>query len=115
MSNKKENSESNIQKLIGSSLRIENLPDPNHKEVVMNMLLQKLAQQKKVFQPKPASVIGIFVLWIFTVLLVFIGLKDSTYIFDLVKTALGLSMLLIPVSSIILIILKLWSHEKRIV
>lgn len=115
MSNKKAYTEKNIQKLIDSSFKDENRLDAQHKEVVLDMLLQKMAQQKKEFQSRPVSVIGLSVMWIVTTILVFTEFKDSTYILDFIKAALGLSMLLIPVSSIILIILKLSSHEKKMV
>lgn len=115
MSNKNTYTEKNIQKLIGSGLKDENRLDAHHKEVVLDMLLQKVAQPKKKFQPAPVSVIGLSVMWIVATLLVFTELKDSIYMLDLIKAALGLSMLLIPVSSIVLIILKLRSHEKRMV
>jgi hypothetical protein len=115
MSNKKTYTEKNIQKLIGSSLKDENRLDTHHKEMVLDMLLQKMAQPKKEFQPGPVSVIGLSVMWIVATILVFTEFKDSIYMLDLIKAALGLSMLFIPVSSIILIILKLRSHEKRMV
>jgi len=115
MSIKKAYTEKNIQKLIGSSLKDKNRLDTHYKEVVLDMLLQKIAQPKKEFQPRPVSVIGLCVMWIITTILVFTEFKDSIYILDVIKAALGLSMLLIPVSSIILIILKLRSHEKRMV
>ena len=115
MSSKKAYTEKNIQKLIGSSLKDENQLDAQFKEVVLDMLLQKMAQPKKESQPRPVSVIGLSVMWIVATILVFTEFKDSIYMLDLIKAALGLSMLFIPVSSIILIILKLRSHEKRMV
>jgi len=115
MSYNKAYTEKNIQKLIGNSLKDENRLDANHKEVVLDMLLQKMAQPKKEFQPSIVSVIGLSIMWIVATILVFTEFKDSIYMLNVIKAALGLSMLLIPVSSIILIILKLRSHEKRMV
>lgn len=112
MSNKKIYTEKNIHKLISSSLNDENRLDIQQKEVVLNLLLQKIPQQRKKVQPKPVSVIGLSILWVITAIMIFTGFADSMQILDLIKTALGLSMLLIPVSSIVLIILKLRSNEK---
>lgn len=115
MSNRNTYTEKNVQKLIGSSLKDENKPDTQYKDVVLNMLLQKIAQQKRELQPKPINVIGLSVMWIIIPVLLFAAFTDSIYILDFIKIALGLSLFFIPVSSIILIILKLRSHEKKMV
>ena len=115
MSNKKAYTEKNIQKLISSSLKDKDQLNAQHKKVVLDMLLQKMAQQKKEFQPRPVNVIGLSVMWIVITVLLFTELKDSIYMMDIIKAALGLSMFLIPVSSIILIIIKLRSHKKKMV
>jgi hypothetical protein len=115
MSYKKLYTEKNIQKLISSSLKNEDRLDTPHKEVVLDMLLQKLAPQRKTSQTRPVIVIALFMLWVVITVLAFTGLAIPVSILDLIKAALGLSMLLIPVSSIVLIISKLKSHEKSIV
>lgn len=115
MSNKKTYTEKNIQKLISSSLKDENQLNAQHKDVVLNMLLQKMVQQKKEFQPKPINVIGLSVMWIVIPVLLFTEFKDSIYMLDFIKAALCLSLFLIPVSSIVLIILKLRLYEKKMV
>ena len=115
MSNKKLYTEKNIQKLIRSSLKEDNQLDTQQKEVVLNLLLQKMEQQKKEIHPKTVSVIGLFIMWIVAVILSFTEFKDSIIILYLIKTALKMSLFLIPVSSIVLIILKLRTNEKRMV
>lgn len=115
MNNKKLYTEKNIQKLISSSLKDENRLDGQQKKVVLDLLLQKIPQQRKKVQPKSVSVIGLSIMWIFTTIMIFTGFADSIQILDLIKVALGLSILLIPVSSIVLIILKLRSNEKTMV
>jgi hypothetical protein len=115
MSNKKVHTEKNIEKLIRSSLKNENQLDMRHKEVVLDFLLQKMELQKKEIQPKTVSVIGLSIMWIAAVIISFTVFKDSVLILSLIQTALKMSLLLIPVSSIVLIILKLRTHEKRMV
>lgn len=115
MSNKESYTEKNIQKLISSSLNDENRLDMHHKEVVLDLLLQRMALKTMKVQPSPVSVIGLSVLWIVIAILALAGFADSMYILDIIKGALGLSILLVPVSSIILIILKFRTHEKRMV
>lgn len=113
MSNKKVHIEKKIEKLIRYSLKEENRMNTQHKEVVLDLLIQKLPQQEKENQPEILSVIGLSVLWIVVVILVFSKIENSSYILDLIKVALSISLILIPVSSIVLIILKLRTHEKR--
>ena len=115
MSNNKIHTEKNIKKLIRTSLKEENRLDTKHKEVVLDFLLQKMEQQKKEIYPKAVSVIGLSMMWIVAVILSFTEFKDSIFILSLIQTALKMSLLLIPVSSIVLIILKLRTHEKRVV
>lgn len=115
MSKKKVHTDKNIEKLIRCSLKEENRLDTRHKEVVLDFLLQKMEQQKKEIYPKAVSVIGLSTMWIAAVVLSFTEFKDSIIILSLIQTALKLSVFLIPVSSIVLIILKLRTHEKRMV
>lgn len=111
MSKKKSYTEKNIQKLIDSSLKTEYRLDIQHKETVLDLLLQKMEQQKKETLPMSASVIGLSIMWIVAVILVFTELKDSLFMLDLIKVALSFSLFLIPVSSIVIVILKLKTHE----
>ena len=115
MSNKKIHTEKNIEKLIRSSLKEENRLDTRHKEVVLDFLLQKMEKQKEEVHPKTVSIIGLSLMWIAAVILSFIEFKDSIIILNFIQTALKVSLFLIPVSSIVLIILKLRTHEKRVV
>lgn len=115
MKNINSNTENNIQKLISSSLNEEGRLEPRYKELVLEMLIKKLDQQKRESQPAPISLIGLSMLWIVSVVWLFSGFADSVYILDLVKVALGLSLLSIPASGIVLIVLKLQSNEKRMV
>jgi hypothetical protein len=115
MSNKGVYTEKNIQKLIRSGLKEENRLDTRHKEVVLDLLLQKLGQYKKENQPGSLSIIGLSGLWLAAVILAFTAANDSLYLLDLLKVALSINLLLIPVSSIVIIISKLRTHEKRMV
>ena len=115
MNNKKADTEKNIEKLIRSSLKEENRLETRHKEVVLDFLLQKMEQQKKEITSKTVSVIGLSMMWIVAVVLSFTEFKNSIIIMNLIQTALKMSVILIPVSSIVLIILKLRTHEKRVV
>ena len=115
MTNKKINTEKNIEKLIRSSLKDENRLEVQQKEVVLDILLQKMKQQKKETHPMIAGVIGLTMIWIAAIILLFTEFKDSIIILNLIKTALGLSLFLMPVSSVVLIILKLKTYEKRMV
>lgn len=115
MSDKRTYMEKNIKKLIHSSFKEENQLDAQQKNAVLNMLLLKVDQQKRDLQPEPLIVIGLSVIWIVLSVLLFSKFKNSIYMLDFIKAALGLSMFLIPVSSIILIILKSKRYEKKLV
>jgi hypothetical protein len=115
MDNKKTYTEKNIERLINSSLNKENQLDELFKDNVLNLLLTKVPHQRKELQPKTHVVIGLSVIWIAIPLLLFPEFKNSTYLLDFIKAALSLSLFLIPVSSIILIIIKLRTHEKKMV
>jgi hypothetical protein len=115
MSNRMTYTERNIGKLINSSFKKENQLNEQFKDDIMNLLLPKVAQQKKELQPKTLIVIGLSVIWIVISLLLFSEFKISIYMLDFIKAALSLSLFLIPVSSIISIIIKLRTHEKKMV
>jgi len=115
MRNKKAYTDKEIQKLIKAGLRADDRLDVHQKEAVLELLLKKTTQPGKEYQPTPVSVIALSALWIGVAVMVLAGIPDSIYVIDLIKEALGLSMLLIPVSGIVLIILKMKSHEKSIV
>jgi len=107
--------EINIEKLIVSSFKKENQLNEQLKNDVLNLLLPKVAQQKKESQHKTLISIGLSVTWIVILLLLFSEFKNSTYMLNFIKAALSLSLFLTPVSSLILIIIKLRSHEKKMV
>jgi hypothetical protein len=115
MQNKMEYSEKNIQKLLNTSLNKEYKLDEQIKKETLELLLQNVAQRKKVTQPESKILVGLFVIWIAFSILIFSESRTSIYMLDLIKSALGLSLVFIPVSSIILIILKKRIHEKKLV
>jgi len=115
MQNKMKYSEKNIQKLLNSGLYEEYQLNEQLKKETLELLLQKVAQRKKIAQPENKILVGLSVIWIVFSILIFSELRTSIYMLDLIKSALGLSLVLIPVSSIILIILKKRTHEKKLV
>jgi len=111
MQNKKIYTEKNIGKLLNSSFNQNHQPDPQLKEDTLHLLEQKVAQYSKKSQPENKIVVGLSVIWIVLSVLIFSELRISIYMLDLIKSALGLSLILIPVSSIIIIILKRRVYE----
>ena len=107
--------EKNIEKLLNSSFNKKYQPDKQLKEDTLQLLEQKVVQNSKETQPENKIVVGLSVIWIALSFLIFSGLRISIYMLDLIKSVLGLSLVLIPVSSIILIILKWRVHEKNMV
>lgn len=107
--------ENNIEKLLQSSIRKEFQPNQQLKDDTLQFLLPKVAQHKKMPQTGNLVVIGLSFIWIAIALFTFSELKVSIYMLDLIKPVLGLSLVLIPVSSIILIILKSRFYEKQMV
>jgi hypothetical protein len=107
--------EKNIEKLLKSSFSKIQQPDKQLKDDTLQVLEQKVAQNSKESQPENIIIIGLTVVWIAFIFSIFTGLKISTYMSDLTKSAAGLSLVLIPVSSIILIILKWRVYEKKLV
>lgn len=111
MQNKKKYTEENIGKLFSASFNKNHQPDPQLKEDTLHLLEQKVVQYSKKPQPENKIVIGLSVIWMALSVLIFSELRFSIYMLDLIKSALGLSLILIPVSSIILIILKRRVYE----
>ena len=115
MQNKIVYTEKNIEKLINSSFNKKYQLDNQLKDDTLQFLEQKLAQNFKESQPEYKIVVGLSIIWIAFAFLIFSGFRTSIYMLDLIKSAIGLSVVLIPVSSIILIILKWRGYEKRMV
>ncbi len=113
MNNKKLYTEENIKKLINSSLENKNQLDTRHKKVVLEMLLQELTTQKKKSYSNPVSIIWLSMIWLIITFFVFCEFNNSQFIITLIKAALGISILFIPISSIILIILKLKTNGNK--
>jgi len=111
MQNKKSYTEENIGKLLNASFNKNHLLDQQLKEDTLQLLEQKVVQYSKKSQPENKIVIGLSVIWIALIVLIFSELRISIYMLDLIKSVLGLSLILIPVSSIILIILKRRVYE----
>ena len=115
MNNKMIYTEKNIEKLLNSSFDKKYQLDKQLKDDTLQLLEQKVAQNSKESQPENKIVVGLSIIWIAFQFLIFSELRTSIYMLDLIKSAIGLSLVLIPVSSIILIILKLRVYEKNMV
>lgn len=115
MQNKTKYTERNIQKLLNSSFNKEYQLNEQLKEDIMELLLQEVAQRKKKAQPETTLAVAFSVIWITIIALFIREIRISIYLTYLIKLALGLSLVFIPVSSIILIILKKRTHEKKLV
>ena len=115
MNNKLLYTEKNIEKLLNSTISKMQQPDRQLKDDTLQLLEQKVAQNSVESQPENSIIIGLTVVWIAFIFSIFTGLKISTYMSDFLKSAAGLSLVLIPVSSIILIILKWSVYEKKLV
>jgi hypothetical protein len=115
MQNKMKYSEKNIQELLNAGFNKEYQLDAQLKKETLELLLQKVAQHKKAVQPENRIFVGLSVIWIAFSIFILSGSGTSIYMLDLIKSALGLSLIFIPVSSIILIILKKRTHEKKLV
>jgi len=111
MQNKKSYTEKNIKMLLDASFNKEYRPDNQLNCDTFKLLEQKVVQNSKETQPENKIIIGLSVIWIALSVLIFSELRISIYMLDLIKSALGLSLILIPVSSIILIILKRRVYE----
>jgi hypothetical protein len=115
MNNKMIFTEKNIEKLLNSSFNKKHQLDKQLKDDTLQLLEQKVAQNSKESPPENKIVVGLTVIWIAFSFLILIELRISIYMLDLIKSALGLSLVLIPVSSIVLIILKWRVYEKKMV
>ena len=115
MQNKRTYTEKNIERILNASFNKKHQVDRQLKDDMLQILEQKLAQNSVEPQPKYRITIGLSTVWIALLFISFLEGRISIYMFDLVKPAIGLSMVFIPISSIVLIILKLRTHEKRIV
>jgi hypothetical protein len=115
MQNKTKYSEKNIQKLLNAGFRKENQLDEQLKKETLELLLQKVTQNRKVVQPENKILVGLSVIWIAFSILIFSESRISIYMLDFIKPALGLSLVFIPISSIVLIILKKKPNEKKLV
>jgi hypothetical protein len=107
--------ERNIQKLINSSFKKEYQLNEQFKEDTLELLLQKVAQRKRTPQPETKFVVAFSIIWMVLIALFIAETKIPINQMFLIKLALGLSLGFIPVSSIILIIIKKGSHEKELV
>ena len=111
MQNKKSYTEKNIKTLLDASFNKKYRPDNQLNCDTFKLLEQKVVQNSKESQPENKIIIGLSVIWIALSVLIFSELRISIYMLDLIKSALGLSLILIPVSSIILIVLKRRVYE----
>ena len=107
--------EENIEKLLHSGFDRKYQLDKQFKDDTLKLLEQRVAQKSKDSQPENKIVIGLSAIWIVLSIFIFSELRFSIYMLDLIKSALGLSLVLIPVSSIILIISKTKLYAKKIV
>ena len=115
MQYKEKISEKEIQELLKAGFNKEYQLDEQLKKETLELLLQKVAQRKKAVQPENRIYVGLSLIWIAFSIFILSGSGTSIYMLDLIKSALGLSLIFIPVSSIILIILKKRTHEKKLV
>jgi len=113
MQNKMINTEKNIEKLLNSSFSKKYQLDKQLKNSTLQLLEQKVAQHSKESQPENKIVVGLSVIWIVFTFLIFSESGISKFISDFIKSAIVLSLVLIPVSSIFLIILKWRVYAKR--
>jgi hypothetical protein len=107
--------EKNIEKLLDSGFGKECQLNEQLKEETMELLMKKVVQRKKEEQPEISFAVAFAVIWIALVGLFLSEISISTYMLDLIKPALGLSLVFIPVSSFVLIVLKKRSHEEKLV
>lgn len=113
MQNKMIHTEKNIEKLLNSSFNQTYRLDNQLKEDTLLLLEQKVAKNSKVPVPDNKIIAGLSIIWVIFAFLILAELRTSNYMLDMIKSAVGLSLVLIPVSSILLIILKFWGYEKN--
>lgn len=107
--------EKNIEKLLIASFDKKHQLNKQLKDDTLQLLEQKVARNLKESQPENKIVIGLSVVWLAFLFIVFSDLRISIYMLDVLKPALGLSLVFIPISSIVLIILKRRMYEKNMV
>jgi len=107
--------EKNIEKLLNSSFNKKHQLDKQLKDDTLQLLEQKVARNLKESQPENKIAIGLSLVWFTFLFVIFFELRISIYMLDLLKPALGLSLVFIPISSIVLIILKKRMYEKNMV
>jgi hypothetical protein len=115
MQDKMTYTEKNIGKLLNSSFDKKYQLDEQLKNDTFQLLQQKVAQNSKESQPNNKIAIGLSIVWLAFLSIIFSELRISIYMLDLLKSAFGLSLVFIPVSSIVLIILKKNFYEKNMV
>jgi hypothetical protein len=115
MQNKRTFTEENIEKLLKASYDKKYQLDHKYKNDILEILEQKVAQNSKNSKPKYNITIWLSIVWFAFIITIFSELKISSYMLDLLRPALGLSMVFIPVSCIVLIILKKSLYEKNMV
>jgi hypothetical protein len=114
MQNRTKYSEQNIQKLLNAGFGKEYQLDEQLKKETLELLSQKITQSKKITQSENKILVGLSIIWIAFSILIFSESRTSIYMLDLIKPTLGLSLVFIPISSIVLIILKKRTHEKKL-
>lgn len=115
MHNKMIHTEKNIEKLLNSSFDKKHQLDKQLKDDALLLLEQKVARNLKELQPENKITIGLSIVWLAFLFIIFSELRFSIYMLDLLKPALGLSLVFIPISSVVLIILKKRMYEKNMV
>ena len=113
MQNKMIHTEKNIEKLLNSSFNQNYRLDNHLKEDSLQLLEQKVAKNSKVPLPDNKVVAGLSIIWVIFAFMILVELRTSNYMLDMIKSAVGLSLVLIPVSSILLIILKFKGYENN--
>jgi len=111
MFNKMTFTEKNIEKLLNSSFNKKYQPDKQLKDNALQLLEQKVAQRSKEPQPENKIIVGLSIIWLAFLFLIFSDLRISIHMLDFIKSTVGFSLVLIPVSSIVLIILKWRVYE----
>jgi hypothetical protein len=107
--------ERNIQKLLNAGLNKDYQLNEQLKKETLELLLQEVAKRKRVRQPEITLVVASSLIWIAVVALFLSDISSTVNLIYLIKLALGLSLVSIPVSSIVLIICKKRSYEKKLV
>ena len=115
MLNKMMHTEKNIEKLLGSSFNQKHHLDKQVKADTLLLLERKVVQNKKAQLTDNKIIVGLSVVWMVFAFLIFSELRTSNTMLEYIKSAVGLSLVLIPVSSILLIILKWRGYEKSMV